>query len=243
MPMHDWTAVVPGVFQSFHHDWASEISRTLNRGLLPDDFYAILEPDDAGFGSDVLTLQEVGPAGHGGGVAAPSRTQPKVTHRAETAVEFHRRRKSSIAVRHVSGDRIVAMVEILSPGNKTSKAAFNAFVEKACELLEHRIHLLLIDPFPPGKRDPQGIHAAIWSMVADDPFVPPPDRPLTLAAYGCGFTTEAYVETIAVGEAVPDMPLFLAPEDHILVPLEATYQAAWDTVPARWQRVIAAQPA
>ena len=44
-----------------------------------------------------------------------------------------------------------------------------------------------------------------------------------------------------MGEAVPDMPLFLEPEGHILVPLEATYRAAWDTVPARWQRVIAPQ--
>jgi hypothetical protein len=35
------------------------------------------------------------------------------------------------------------------------------------------------------------------------------------------------------------MPLFLAPELYVMVPLEATYQAAWDTVPARWQRVIA----
>ena len=76
-------------------------------------------------------------------------------------------------------------------------------------------------------------------MVADDPFRPPPERPLTLAAYECSLITEAYVETIAVGEPVPDMPLFLAPEAHILIPLETTYQAAWDTVPARWQRVIA----
>ena len=62
--------------------------------------------------------------------------------------------------------------------------------------------------------------------------------PLTLVAYECELITHAYVETIAVGEVVPDMPLFLEPGAHILVPLEATYQAAWDTVPARWQRVI-----
>jgi hypothetical protein len=35
------------------------------------------------------------------------------------------------------------------------------------------------------------------------------------------------------------MPLFLAPEAHVMVPLERTYMAAWDTMPARWQRVIA----
>ena len=75
-------------------------------------------------------------------------------------------------------------------------------------------------------------------MVDDEPFCVPPERPLTLVAYQCSLITQAFIETIAVGEPVPDMPLFLDPESHLLVPLEATYLAAWDTVPARWQRVI-----
>ena len=32
-----------------------------------------------------------------------------------------------------------------------------------------------------------------------------------------------YIETIAVGESAPDMPLFLAPEAHVMIPLERTY--------------------
>lgn len=238
MPMHDWTRVDAGIFHAFHHEWISEISRRLNRGLLSEDYYALPEQQAAGFGPDVLTLQDTTGGGATGGSTTLTRTRPKTTHYAQTPAEFHRRKKSSIAVRHVSGDRIVALIEIVSPGNKSSKHAFTSFVQKACELLEHRIHLLFIDPFPPGPRDPNGIHAAIWSMVEDDPFVPPPGRRLTLAAYECGLITQAYVEAIAVGEAVPDMPLFLEPEGHVLVPLEATYRAAWDTMPARWQRVI-----
>lgn len=237
MPMHDWKRVDPGIYHAFHHEWISEISRALNRGLLPPDLYALPEQQAAGFGPDVLTLQDT--AGGMGGTTTATRTKPKTTHHAQTPAEFHRRKKSSIAVRHVSGDRIVAMIEIVSPGNKSSNHAFNAFVQKACELLEHRVHLLLIDPFPPARRDPNGIHGAIWAMVDDEPFVVPPDRPLTLVAYQCSLVTDAYIETVAVGEPVPDMPLFLEPEAHILVPLEATYRAAWDTVPARWQRVIA----
>jgi hypothetical protein len=241
MPMHDWTRVDAGIYHDFHHEWISEIKRALNRGLLPADFYALAEQQAAGFGPEVLTLQDTadGPA-TGSGAPTLTRPRPKTTHYAQTAAEFHRRKKSSIAVRHVSGDRIVAMIEIVSPGNKNNANAFHAFVQKACELLEHRIHLLLIDPFPPGRRDPNGIHAAIWAMVEDDPFQLPPERPLTLVAYECEMITRAYIETIAVGEVVPDMPLFLEPEAHILVPLEATYRAAWDTVPVRWQRVIAA---
>jgi hypothetical protein len=238
MPMHDWKRVDAGIYHDFHHEWISEIKRTLNRGLLPAEYYAMAEQQAAGFGPDVLTLQDA-PGEATGRAGTVTRTKPKSTHYAQTPAEFHRRKKSSIAVRHVSGDRIVAMIEIISPGNKNNANAFNAFIQKACELLEHRIHLLLIDPFPPGRRDPNGIHAAIWAMVEDDPFQLPAERPLTLVAYECSLITQAYIETIAVGEKVPEMPLFLEPDAHVLVPLEATYQAAWDTVPARWQRVIA----
>ena len=235
MPMHDWTRVEAGIYHDFHHEWISEIKRALNRGLLPEDYYALAEQQAAGFGPDVLTLQ----GSAGGGTATLARTKPKTTHYARTPADFHRRKKSSIAVRHVSGDRIVALIEIASPGNKYNANAFKAFVEKACELLEHRIHLLLIDPFPPGRRDPDGIHAAIRAMVDDEPFRLPPERPLTLVAYQCSLITQAHIETIAGGEPVPDMPLFLDPETHLLVPLEATDRAAWDPVPARWQRVVA----
>jgi hypothetical protein len=156
----------------------------------------------------------------------------------ETDAEFYRRKKSSIVVRHVSGDDIIGVIEIVSPGNKSSKRPFDAFVQKAHDLLEARIHLLLIDPFAPGRRDPQGIHAAIWDEEETGPFALPPDKPLTLVAYECGLTTRAYIEPIAVGDNLPDMPLFLEPEWYVKVPLEETYRAAFDVQPERWRRVL-----
>lgn len=239
MPMHNWKRVEAGIYHDFHHEWISQIKGALNRGLLPPDYYAMAEQQAAGFGPDVLTLQEVNAANRSaGGLATATKSRPKSTHYAESPAEFHRRRKSSIVVRHVSGDHIVAIVEIVSPGNKNNAHAFRAFIDKACELMEHRVHLLLIDPFPPGKRDPNGIHAAIWSMIEDDPFQLTPERPLTFVAYECDLMTRAYIEPIAVGQTLPDMPLFLEPGAYVFVPLEATYCAAWERVPARWRRVI-----
>ncbi len=240
MPMHDWTVVEAGIFHAFHHEWISEISRALNRSLLPSDYYALPEQVAAGFGPDVLTLQDQRPDDAdepGGAVATATRlqTRPQTRFTAETEAEFYRRKKSSIAVRHVSGDRLVAIVEILSPGNKGSRHAFRSFVDKACELLEHRIHLLLIDPFPPGPRDPNGVHAAIWAEVQDDSFVLPVDKPLTLAAYECDLITRAYIEPVAVGDVLPDMPLFLEPNGCVPVPLETTYQTAFAVMPRRWR--------
>ncbi len=247
MPMHDWTRVDAGIFHAFHHDWITEIARSLNRGLLPVEYYALAEQQAAGFGPDILTLQS--PSYDNGD--APSgvtttltQTAPKTRFTAEIPdSEFYRRKKSSIAIRHVSGDRFVALLEIVSPGNKSSKKALQALVTKACEFMEHRIHLLIIDPLPPTRRDPNGIHAAIWEEVQDDAFELPKDKRLTFVAYACGLSTRAYIEPMAVGDLLPDMPLFVEPENHVLVPLEITYQAAFAGLPERWRKVLdAPQP-
>ena len=130
------------------------------------------------------------------------------------------------------------MLEIVSPGNKSNRHAFQVFVDKACTLLEYRVHLLIVDLLPPGPRDPNGLHAAIWQQIEDDLFQPPADQPLTMVSYECDATTRAYIEPFALGESLPDMPLFLEPNACVMVPLEATYQAAFDVLPKRWRVVL-----
>lgn len=237
MPMHDWKRVDAGIFHAFHHEWISEIGRALNRGLLPNDLYALPEQVAGGFGPDVLALQERTSAlPESGSVAVMP--MPKARFVAESDTEFFLRKKSSIAIRHVSGDRIVAMVEIVSPGNKSTRDAFHAFVAKASELLEHRVHLLILDPHPPTRRDPEGVHAAIWSGVDEEGFQLPADKRLTFVSYACGLTTKAFIEPIAVGDILPDMPLFYEPNGYVNVPLESTYTAAFAEMPRRWRDVL-----
>ena len=149
-------------------------------------------------------------------------------------LERYSRKHDRIAIRHSRSDQIVAVIEIVSPGNKASGHP-GSFVEKAIELLDAGIHLLVVDLFPPGPRDPQGIHGAIWSEYIGDHFPLPPDRPLTLVAYSAGDLKQAFIEPTAVGKALPEMPLFLQPSHYVQVPLEATYQSAFEAVPERWQ--------
>jgi hypothetical protein len=143
-----------------------------------------------------------------------------------------------VVIRHVSRHRIVALVEILSPGNKASRHALRAVLDKARAALSQGIHLLLADLFPPGPRDPQGMHGALWQQFGDDDYRQPPDKPLTLAAYAAGPIPTAYVEPVAVGDTLPDMPLFLTPEEYVNVPLEATYQSAYARVPRFYRNVL-----
>jgi hypothetical protein len=48
----------------------------------------------------------------------------------------------------------------------------------------------------------------------------------------------AYVESVAVGEPLPDMPAFLDPDSWIPVPLEATYQATWASCPEDMREAV-----
>ncbi|HEX4608639.1 MAG TPA: hypothetical protein VH092_10585 [Urbifossiella sp.] len=94
-------------------------------------------------------------------------------------------------------------------------------MDKAVWLLDERVNLVVIDPFPPTPRDPAGVHAAVWKELTGKRFTPPPDKPLTAAAYVGGDDVTAFVEPFAVGAAVPTMPLFLNPDEYVNVPLEA----------------------
>ena len=53
-----------------------------------------------------------------GAAATTVATRPQTRFTAETDAEFYRRKKSSIVVRHVSGDRMVAVLEVVSPGTR-----------------------------------------------------------------------------------------------------------------------------
>jgi hypothetical protein len=135
-----------------------------------------------------------------------------------------------VAIRNPLGE-VVSVIEIVSPGNKGSRAASRTFVEKAVDFLIHGVHLLVIDLFPPTDRDPQGLHKAIWDEIHEEPFELPSDKRLTVASYSAGLEKVAYVEPIAVGDILPDMPLFLEPEKYVPAPLEATYEATWASCP------------
>jgi hypothetical protein len=135
-----------------------------------------------------------------------------------------------IAIRHRLG-QLVAVLEIVSPENKSSRHALQTFVAKAEDLLRQGIHLLVVDLFPPSSRDPQGIHKAIWDAIQEEPFELPPDKRLTVVAYSADDPQTAYVEPVAVGDPLPSLPLFLEPGLYVPAPLEATYQTTWAKCP------------
>ncbi len=239
MPMHDWTQVEPTIYHHFHQRWSTAIADALNAGLLPPGLSALIEQHAGGVVPDVLAVERRRPhSPSSGGIATLPRTRMKVERQNDTILQ----RANRIAIRHRMGE-VVCIIEIVSPGNKASRSALRAFVEKTCAFLSAGVNVLLIDPFPPGPRDPHSLHKVIWDEIEEAPFEMPADEPLLLAAYqsgddGVGLSPVAYLEPYRVGAAMPDMPAWIDPDSYVEVPLERTYQSAWDVCPSDYRYLV-----
>jgi hypothetical protein len=243
MPIHDWTRVDAETFHDFHQGWTIEIRNTLNGGVLPDGYFAMADQRVSGPEPHVVALRLRSHEPTGGLVVAETPPRIKQAARVETEAALYARKANRIAIRHGLG-RVVAMIEVISPGNKDSKHAIASFVAKAVEFLRNGIHLLVVDPFPPGPRDPDGIAQAIWDELVGGPLATrPTDALLTVAAFDAGEPLTTYVDCPAVGDPWPEAPLFLAPGWYVNVPLEETYRASWAVTPRPIRDLLGPMPA
>lgn len=244
MPVHDWTKVVAGNFHDFHHRWITYLSDSLNGGLLPDGYYAMAEQFADGPKPDILTLErteedeDVSERDPPDGTVLLMKTPPKVRYTEQGEREAYADSVDRVTIRHRNGDRVVAHVEIVSPGNKDSKRRVDEFIEKLAEDLEAGTHLLMIDILPPTRPTPRGMHAAFWEYWSGEAHGVTEDQPFGLSAYRADRVCNAYFEPVGLGQQLPEMPLFLTPKHYVNVLLEATYMAAWRGVPRRWKDVL-----
>jgi hypothetical protein len=157
MPIHDWSKVQSGNFHDFHQDWTIEIRRTLNSGLLPPGYSAVVEFPEL----DDEDFTELG--------SVPNRLL--ILREDQTTV---------------------AEIDVVLPEQ----------TETTSSQSRSNINFVRIDLFA---------HS--------------------IASYDAGNELTAYVDPVAVGDTLPDVPLFLAPGWYINIPLEATYERSWSYCP------------
>jgi hypothetical protein len=233
----------------------SHIKESLNAGILPDGYYALAEQQTGDFGPDVVALhwgfQDLSgsppyepPLGsdtdRDGGMVAVAEAPPQVQLSVESGeeTEYYFAKRRSVVIRHSSDDRVVAIIEIVSPANKHSPERVHEFCEKAVTALKQGVHLLVIDLLSNTKAAADGMRAAIWEELLAGDYSAAAESPLTLASYCAKRPVKAFVEPTAVGRDLIDMPLFMTPTHYVLVPLAATYAQAYAGVPQRWRSVI-----
>ena len=242
MPIHDRSRVEAILFYNLQLSWNCELSAWFNKGDLPAGYHSLIEHHKAAFGFEIPTIGRSGTGEELSNDDPRSRRYEKLLREpwpdppvtqivAEDDLERYRRGHRTVTIRHEIDDEVVAVVEIIAPADKHSRRAVRLLVEKVANLLDRNIQVLLIDICPPGKFDRRGSHGAIWEEITGQDYVPPPGKPLTLAAYECQDTLRAHVEALAIGDRLPKMPLFLGLGRSVMVPLDATYQTAWMSIP------------
>ncbi len=256
MPIHDWSRVDPGVFHDFHLIWIARLRNLLNAELLPRPFYAHAEPVVGDSEPDLITLQtqpgsephplekEVGlekrlfrdDTGESAVALAPF---PVVVQ--HIAPEPYSRRARQIVIKDAwQGDRVVAVIEVVSHGNKSSQARAERFLRKSEAFLEKRIHLVILDIHGPTNIVPRGFHAGILEDFGHEPPRVPPDRALSAVTYQVleDGTLRSHFVALKVQEPLPQMPVFLRSHEYVRLPLEETYSECFEDVTWRFREIL-----
>ncbi len=215
-------------WQGFHSMWAGAMALDLNRHLPPN---YVAEPNvQYGIEIDVATLEgaralaavTAGDASsHDPSVAslqawtppAPTQTVPftLTTDIVEVAI-YHT----------VGGAALVAAIEIVSPANKDRPAHREAFAAKCKAYLQEGLGLVVVDVVTDRTAD---LHAEIVGTST------PQGKVLSLyaAAYhpveqGGDAQLDIWIETLALGQPLPTLPLWLRGGPCMPIDLESTYE-------------------
>lgn len=216
-------------WEGFHAQWPGEIVRTL-LDKLPSRYFA--EPRVHSGGSaeiDVATFHERdSPEGNGrqepGSVAtavwAPSRPSFAVATDLGSLDEYE------VQVFDAKRNcRLVAAVEIVSPGNKDRPEHRQAFVSKCAALLQNRVSVVMIDLVT--TRTLNFYHELLDVLGQRDASLGP--DPLYAAACrtthnGSSWVLEAWTHGLALGQPLSTLPLWLASDFSIPLELEESYE-------------------
>ena len=229
-------------WESFHSRWINAIADGID-DLLPEGY--VTEPEvHAGVNIeiDVGTFRErdsgsvaangqngsstlVG--GRGTAVASPPRTYavpaPTFSVASVIADDFEVR-----IFRESGGLRLVAAIELVSPGNKDDADARRAFATKCASYLHNSIAVIVIDVVTDRRAN---LHDEILPLITSENVAGLGEGALYAVAYrpivtNGKATVDIWTHQFAIGETLPTLPLCLNAILAVPVNLEASYSIA-----------------
>jgi hypothetical protein len=215
-------------WESFHSAWANTMVRHLNSRWLPRHYRsapqahlgALVEVDVATF-EEERPLLNVGGSNGGGATAvwAPSRPTASIAVALPAQDAFEVR-----VYDERRGRRLVAAVELVSPGNKDRPESRQAFVIKCAAYLQQQVSLVIVDVVTDRLAN---LHAELMELLHQS--IETTELPLYAAAYRSskekdGWRMDLWYEPLTLGIALPTMPLWLASNLAAPLELELTYE-------------------
>jgi hypothetical protein len=219
-------------WESFHSSWATRIADALTERWLPPNYIA---EEHAHLGPsveiDVGTFEREGAeAGEESGPAVAT-VGPKVWAPPAADGVLPAVFPDTFEVRVLStdtGPKLVAAIELVSPGNKDRAAERRAFATKCASYLYQGISVIIVDIVTNRRAN---LHNEILRVMETDELQLPAEANLYAVAYrplqrGRGDEIDVWRSPLALGQALPTLPLGLRADLVIPVDFEATYDEA-----------------
>lgn len=220
-------------WESFHSSWATRLADALTERWLPPNYIA---EEHAHFGPsieiDVATFERettTTAAEASGGVATMG---PKVWSPSAAEGSFAAIFPDTFEVRVLStdtGPKLVAAIELISPGNKDRATERRAFAIKCASYLYQGISVIIVDIVTNRRAN---LHNEILRLMdGGDSLQLPPESNLYAVAYqplrrGQEDAIDVWRSPLALGQALPTLPLGLRADLVIPVDFEDTYAEA-----------------
>jgi hypothetical protein len=126
------------------------------------------------------------------------------------------------------GQQLVAAIEIVSPSNVDRPETRDQFIQKVTTLMQQDVSVSIIDLVTTSRAN---LYAELLaSLGRSDPkltAIPPRIYCVTLRLreqLKGGPLLDAWFYPLQLGEKLPSIPIWLNPDDHILLPLETSYE-------------------
>ncbi len=219
----------PRRWEGFHHAWATFIAQQLNQETLPPGYFAESEVSlGPELEIDVATLELAQPGGTGGEgtTAVWSPPRPRLSAR----VDFARLDGCEVRVyQDLGGAELRAAIELVSPANKDREGSRLTFVAKCASYLKHGVGLMVVDIVTARSAN---LHQELFDLLEARGRRTAWASPTGLYAVAYRAATvrkaprvEAWPEVLALGQALPVLPLWLAVDLCVPVRLEDSYLA------------------
>jgi hypothetical protein len=216
-------------WESFHSNWATRIADAVN-AQLPAEFFAEEHTHFGRVEIDVATFEHERPAAHRNG-SSVAVAEPRVWAPTTADVTVPAVFPDSFQVKvfnTTAGPTLVAVIELVSPGNKDRAEERRAFAVKSASYLHQGISLIIVDVVT---NRGGNLHNETARTFSDDSRLMMTDADLYAVAYRPVLREErseidVWMHRLAVGQSLPTLPLRLTGDLFVPVDLESTYTEA-----------------